>query len=293
MTLINKFLNHISFEKRYSKNTYLSYKQDLNQFTEFINSTFDCDIDKSDHNMIRSWVISLMEEEYTPSSINRKISTLKAFYKFLLKEEIITVNPTSKIKPIKTSKKLPEFIEANNINKILDQEIDINNYSELLETLIIEFFYGTGIRQAELINIKNSDINTELKEVKVLGKGNKERIIPLNTTLLLLIKHFNNKKETKNDNKNGYFFVKNDNQRISRSFIYRTVKKKLNEINTQNKSSPHILRHTFATHLLNNGADLNAIKDLLGHSSLASTQVYTHNDLEKIKKVFRQAHPKA
>lgn len=294
MTSIDNFLNYISLEKRYSINTSESYKTDLEQFYQFIQEVFSIDdLLTCDHNMIRSWVISLMDQNFSPATINRKISTLKAFFKFLSKNELIDRNPSSKIIPIKNSKKLPEFIESKNIINVLDESIEGKDFDGILELLILEFLYGTGIRQSELLNLKMSNLEINKKEVRVLGKGNKERIIPLNTTLLHLLTEYLNKKNDLEGNKTDFLFVKQNNERISKSYIYRTVKKKLNEINTQSKTSPHVLRHTFATHLLNNGADLNSIKELLGHCSLASTQVYTHNDLEKIKKAFRQAHPKA
>lgn len=294
MTFIDNFLDYISLEKRYSINTSESYKTDLEQFHQFIQEVFsNDDLLTCDHNMIRSWVISLMDQNFSPATINRKISTLKAFFKFLHKTELIDRNPSSKIIPIKNSKKLPEFIESKNIINVLDESIEDKDFDGILELLILEFLYGTGIRQSELLNLKMSNLEINKKEVRVLGKGNKERIIPLNTTLLHLLTEYLNKKNDLEGNKTDFLFVKQNNERISKSYIYRTVKKKLNEINTQSKTSPHVLRHTFATHLLNNGADLNSIKELLGHSSLASTQVYTHNDLEKIKKAFRQAHPKA
>lgn len=293
-SLIDDFLNYIHLEKRYSINTYEAYQRDLNQFDEFVKSIFNIEqIELIDHHTVRSWIISLMDEEYSATTINRKLSTLKAFFKFLLKEGITSSNAASKIKPIKTPSRLPEFIEPEKLNLILDTTFDNENFSSLLETLIVELFYGTGIRLSELLNLKNQDIDLHLNEIKVIGKGNKQRLIPLNNTLIRLIPFYSSKKDDLNSNNQDYFFVKEDNQKVSKSFVYRTVKKKLNEINTQTKTSPHVLRHTFATHLLNSGADLNAIKDLLGHSSLASTQVYTHNDLDKLKKVFRQAHPKA
>ena len=292
--LINSFLNHIKLEKRYSANTHEAYQRDLKQFNTFIDVTFKQDrIENTEHNSIRSWVISLMDEEYSATSINRKLSSLKAFFKYLLKEKIIKSNPASKIKPIKTPNRLPEFVEPEKLNSILDSAYDQSDFNSILEILLVEFFYGTGVRLAELMNIKNEDIDLHQNEIRVIGKGKKQRVIPLNNTLLHLIPFYLSKKADLKSNNQDYFFVKENNQKVSKSYVYRTVKKKLNEINTQTKTSPHVLRHTFATHLLNNGADLNAIKDLLGHSSLASTQVYTHNDLDKLKKVFRQSHPKA
>ncbi len=292
--MVNGFYNYLEFERRYSAHTLSSYKIDLKQFKAFLSEVFnEEDTRKVDHNQVRSWVVELMEKELAKTSINRKISTLKVYYKFLLKKGEISKNPTSKVHNFKKDKKLPEFVEEHNINKLLDELARYETFEEMRDVLILELFYGTGMRLAELMNLQESDVKKGGAELKVIGKGNKERRIPLNSTLLELIPKYIKKKHEQEDNKSTFLIVTNAGEKVYRMFVYRTVRKYLSLINTQSKKSPHVLRHTFATHLLDKGADLNAIKELLGHSSLATTQIYTHNTLDKLKKIFDQAHPKA
>jgi integrase/recombinase XerC len=292
--LITSFFYYLEFERRYSSHTVASYRVDLNQFNTFIEGTFEeHDLRLVDHNQVRSWVVDLMERQLAKTSVNRKISTIKVFYKFLLKREEIVKNPTSKITSLKKDKKLPEFVEEQNINALLDQLASYDSFEELRDVLILELFYGTGMRLAELMDLKEIDVRLSEKQVKVIGKGNKERWIPLNATLLELIPKYIKKKHQTSDNNTEFLIVTNAREKVYRMFVYRTVRKYLSYIGSQSKKSPHVLRHTFATHLLDKGADLNAIKELLGHSSLATTQIYTHNTLDKLKKIFEQAHPKA
>jgi len=292
--MIEGFYNYLEFEKRYSPHTLSSYKIDLTQFKVFISDVFgEEDSQLADHNHVRSWVVELMEKELKNTSINRKVSTLKVYYKFLLKNDAISKNPTSKIHSLKQDKKLPEFVEEKNINILLDQLSKYESFEDIRDVLILELFYGTGMRLAELISLKEDDVRLREKKVKVTGKGNKERWIPLNTTLLEIIPKYIIKKHGQADNNTEFLVVTNEGKQLYRMFVYRAVRKYLSLINTQSKKSPHVLRHTFATHLLDKGADLNAIKELLGHSSLATTQIYTHNTLDKLKNIFKQAHPKA
>ena len=246
------------------------------------------------HAQIRHWIIALMEKEIDPKSINRKIVTLKSFYKFQLREGEIKKNPTLKIQSPKAKKKLPVFVEEQNMENLLDYFEFENDFKGIRDKLVIELLYGTGIRLSELIELEEKNVSVFDKSIKVLGKGNKERIIPINPNLLETIELYKTKKKNENFRNNvTQLIVKNDGDKVYPTFIYRMVKKYLGAVTTSEKKSPHVLRHSFATHLLNKGADLNAVKDLLGHTSLAATQLYTHNSIEKLKEVFKQAHPKA
>lgn len=291
----NLFLKYLQFEKRVSINTLRSYTNDLNQFIDFANSNFEIiQIEKANEKAVRAWVVSLMEKDFSSISVNRKISTLKTFYKFLLRENVILSNPMDKVISPKKSKKLPLFVEENQINKLLDDFSFGNNFAGVRNKTIIEMFYNTGIRLSELIGLKLSDVDLKSCTIKVLGKRNKERILPLHLPFIKSLKEYQSLKEQEfNDIENNYFFLTDKGNKMYEKFVYNIVNKYLNFVTTIEKKSPHILRHTFATHMLNNGADLNAIKELLGHSSLAATQVYTHNTFEKLKSVYKQAHPRA
>lgn len=293
--MIDSFLRYVSFEKRYSAHTVTSYETDITQFQEFLNLNFDqIKIQDADHLMIRSWIIFLSEQELKPRSINRKIASLKSFYKFLLKREHISQNPTLKLRPLKSEKKLPSFVKEAEMEQLLDHFKFEEGFVGLRDKLVIELLYSTGIRLSELINLKPSDINFYDKSIKVLGKRNKERVIPISGFIVKLIEEYIVSASDHFGAKNESFLMLTDRgAKTYPVFIYRLIKKHLSQITYAEKKSPHVLRHTFATHLLNKGADLNAVKDLLGHTSLAATQVYTHNSLDKLKKVFDQAHPKA
>jgi integrase/recombinase XerC len=291
--MVNSFLSYIEFEKRYSQHTLTSYKTDLEQFSTYLTTSYQISNPaEANYNIIRSWILSLVENEISAKTINRKIACLRSYYKFLLKKGTITKDPTLKIKTPKVKKSLPVFVEEENMAKLLNQFEFDEGFEGFRDKLILEFLYGTGVRLSELINIKEVDINGFESTVKVLGKGNKQRIIPINKTLLELIDIYKNKKREAMV-VNEFLIVTDNGEQSYPMFIYRIVKKYLSLITTAEKKSPHVLRHTFATHLLNKGADLNAIKDLLGHSSLAATQVYTHNSIEKLKAIFDQAHPKS
>ncbi len=289
------FLKYLQFEKRYSKHTVFSYNTDLDQLTAYLSEQYDgLPPEDVNHSTLRGWIVSLVEGKIQPKSINRKIASLRAYYKFLLKQGAIDKDPTTKIRLLKTSKKLPQFVNEKDMNLLLDNCEFSDDFTGLRDRLILELLYGTGIRLSELVSLKESDINPSNKTIKVLGKRNKERIIPFSSSLEKVIKEYQSeKKKLSNSEYNAELLVTDKGQPCYPMFVYRLVKKYLNLFTTIDKRSPHVLRHTFATHLLNKGAELNAVKDLLGHTSLAATQVYTHNSLEKLKSVFDQAHPKA
>lgn len=289
--MIESFLKYLKFEKRFSRHTLVSYQTDLKQFKEFL-SAFDSTPEAATHIDVRAWIVSLVENQINARSINRKIATLRSFYKFLLKREIITTDPSSRIKVLKTAKRLPQFVKQSELNILLDQFDFKNSLNGWRDKVMLEVLYGTGIRLSELVNLEVKDIDLNKQTIKVLGKRNKERVIPFSNGLKVVILDYMKAKEgliTKND----FFLITNKGEKVYPEFVYRIIKKYLKNYTSADKTSPHVLRHTFATHLLNKGADLNAVKDLLGHSSLAATQVYTHNSMEKLKKVFDQAHPKA
>lgn len=291
---IESFLNYIRFEKRYSNNTYESYKNDIAQFAVFIAANGEENILNVTHIDIRNWMVSLMQDKITPRSINRKISALKSFYKYLLRKGEIKKSPLTKVQTPKTSKRLPVFVEQPGIDKLFSEIEFSEGYDGLLEKIILELLYNTGMRRSELINLKEADVDSYHAQLKVLGKGNKERLIPVHPSLLQSIKNYiAEKNKLPQVTERERLLVSKHGSKLQTTFVYSTVKRYLNLVTTVNKKSPHVLRHTFATHLMNNGADINAVKELLGHSSLAATQVYTHNTIDKLKEVYRKAHPKA
>ena len=285
-----KFISYLSSERRLSQNTIVSYSNDLDQFHCFLNEHFNItsQISEVSFHIVRSWVANLFENGVQPRSINRKISTLKTFFKYLEREELIEVNPMLKIVGPKTSKGLPLFVKENEIKLLLEEVVFESGFIGRRDKLIIEIFYSTGMRLTELINIKITDINFHYKSIKVIGKRNKERIIPLSNSIINSIQLFISEFDLKD-----FLITNSKGNKVYSKLVYRVVRKYLSKITSINKKSPHILRHTFATHMLNNGADINAIKDLLGHSNLNATQVYTHNTVEKLKSIYKQAHPRA
>lgn len=292
-----KFLRHLQFERRYSTHTLTSYQTDLEQFFEFLDKTYQVkDVKEITHFYVRSWIVSLIEFKIGTRSINRKITALKSFFKFQMRDRIITKDPMTKIVSPKISKKLPAFVDKDKMDDLLDKTEFEDGFSGLRNKLIIEFLYHTGVRLSELINLRETDIDLDNLTIKVKGKRNKERLIPISQPLVKMIKQYRQEKFKIADVsklKENIFFINDDGNKLYPKFVYRLVRKKLNEVTTLNRKSPHVLRHTFATQLLNNGAEINAVKELLGHTSLASTQVYTHNTIEKLKNVHKQAHPKA
>lgn len=293
---IDNFLRYIEFEKRYSPKTIIAYKRDLSQFAEFIQSEYTINnIVSVNHQIIRSWIVSLVSNSISSRTINRKISTLKSYFKFLLKENIVETNPMVKIISPKTNKNIPEFVAKEKMDILFDDIKFGNDFNGNRDRLIIELFYFTGIRLTELIELKDTDIDENNLKLKVLGKRNKERIIPFSNVLLDSIKNYKQERDKilEGTESNNYLFVTSKGKKIYEKLVYRVVNSYLGKVSTLKKKSPHVLRHTFATHMLNNGADLNAIKEILGHANLSATQIYTHNTVEKLKSIYKQAHPRA
>jgi integrase/recombinase XerC len=293
--MVNSFLDFLNTEKRYSAHTVLAYRKDIEQFLVFLKDTYEeSDAINANHLMIRTWVLEMMEKGLDPKSVNRKLATLRTFYKFLLRNKALDINPMLKVRAPKMRKKLPVFVEESSMIKLLDHLEFTADFAGLRDRMVLDFLYGTGIRLSELIELKDTHINWLEGVVKVRGKGNKERIIPIPQGVLNTAKKYHDEKTKVGLCNNDLNFIVTDKgEGVYPVFIYRLVKSYLNHVSTIEKKSPHVLRHTFATHLLNKGADLNAIKDLLGHTSLAATQVYTHNSIEQLKKIFDQAHPKS
>jgi len=295
-TIASDFLQHIRYEKRLSHHTLTAYANDLEQFSVFLAA--ECNLEqpeKADFRHIRSWVVSLVENGLDKTSVNRKIATLRSFYGFLLRRKLITVDPMVKIQALKTSKKLPVYVEEKPMETLLDDVDFPDTFEGIRDKLVLELLYSTGIRLSELTGLKTADVNLYEKTITVLGKRNKHRIVPLTQPLFELVQQYTRlKQEAFSGQADGVYLIVSDKGiQAYPVLIQRIVKRHLNVVTTLEKKSPHVLRHTFATHLLNRGADLNAIKDLLGHTSLAATQVYTHTSLEQLKKTYDQAHPKA
>jgi integrase/recombinase XerC len=294
--MIDSFINYLEFEKKASPHTADAYRSDLGQLEEFLMLSFEInDISRGNHPELRAWVIDLVDSGLSSTTVNRKIATLRSYYKFLLRSRIISADPTYKLKSLKTPKKLPEFVQESAIESVLSEGVYEPSFEGQRDKMVMEFLYLTGVRLSELIGLKWSDINLIEDSVKVLGKRKKERIIPITKGLkqnILLYKKVFEERFSK-VGQSDYFIVSNQQKQSYPMMIFRIVRHYLDLFAQTSKRSPHVLRHTFATHLLNKGADLNAIKDLLGHANLAATQVYTHNSMEKLKVVFEQAHPKA
>jgi len=288
------FRDYLQLEKKYSPHTVNAYLNDIDFFESFNKNQFnEKNIEKANYSQIRSWIVSLVDDNISNVSVNRKMQSLKAFYKFLLKTKQIEVSPLLKHKALKTPKTLQIPFSENEVAEVLNQMQNPVGFEEIRDKLIIDLFYTTGIRRTELINLKITNVNSSGNTIKVLGKRNKERIIPvLPIVSQQLILYLNERAHLEKVTDSDYFFLAKKGLKLNDSFVYRLIKSYFSTVSEKVKKSPHILRHTFATHLLNNGADLNSVKELLGHSSLASTQVYTHSSLSELKKVYENAHPR-
>lgn len=293
--MIEQFLKYLCYQKRVSPHTLTAYQCDLEEFSDFLINTYPgITVDKASYGEIRSWLIALVDAGLKPTSVNRKMASLRSLYKFLMKEGILKRSPMMKIKALKSEKRLPTFVRESEMQNLLDGIEFSHDFPGLRNQLILELFYSTGMRLSELLQLKDSRVDLHSKTVKVLGKRNKERLIPFPDSLVPLIKEYRKARNKEVDAATkDLLFLTDQGSACYPMMVYRMVKKYLTENTSVEKRSPHVLRHTYATHLLNKGAEINAVKDLLGHSNLAATQVYTHNSIEKIKKAFDLAHPKA
>ena len=290
---VAEFLSYLNLQKRFSPLTTKNYAVDLKQFFNFLNQeVYDSRLSEISYQHVRSFIASLIDKKKSTVSVNRKISCLKSFFKYALKNNLISNNPMQKIQGPKTPKRLPVFIDENQIDKIFNQLKFDSGFEGIRNKLLIDVLYQTGLRRAELINLKETDLDLISLQLKVLGKRNKERIIPFSIHLKRSIQEYLNAKQ-ENNLINSFLFVNLKNIQLSPQALTKIVSEILSEVTTNKKKSPHILRHTFATHLLNRGADINAVKELLGHANLSATQIYTHNTIEKLKKSYNQAHPRS
>ncbi len=287
------FLDYLSLEKKYSSHTVTAYSADLHAFLDFLKAEFEQnDPESANYSQIRSWIVQLSEGGISNRSINRKISSLKAYYRFQLKTGQIEFSPLAKHKALKTSKKVQIPFSENEITQVLEN-IDDDTFEGMRDRLVVELFYSTGIRRSELLNIKINDPDLEEGVLKVLGKRNKERYVPLLPSVKKsLEKYISMRGQAEDEPGSEYLFINSKGNKLPESFVYRIINNYFSKVSGKLKKSPHILRHSFATHLLNQGANLNAVKELLGHSSLAATQVYTHNSIAELSKIHRQAHPR-
>lgn len=298
LNTIEKFVSYLSHEKRFSPHTILAYTGDLQQFSDFLNFQYQIDQPaEASHFMVRSWIVSLMEKDYDARSVNRKLTTLRSYFNFMIRTGQLDRSPMRKVIAPKTRKKLPEYLDPARMDQLFrTMEGEDSGFESLRNQLLIDMLYRTGIRRAELIGLKVSDVNLYSLTITVLGKRNKMRQIPFTSSFAHILKRYMELRKDYMEQKaesQDWFFIDNSGNQMYPGFVYRIVKAEISKVSTGKKRSPHILRHSFATALLNEGADINAIKELLGHSSLAATQVYTHNSIEKLKEIYRQAFPKA
>ena len=289
---LNSFFDYLTYEKKYSTHTITSYKNDLFQFILFINpSEEEFSISEINYQHIRAWVTNLIKHKIAARSVNRKLSSLKSFFKYLQRQQIIEINPLSKISGPKTPKRLPVFVDEQQMENLFLDVVFEEGFNGQRDRLILDLLYQTGIRRSELTHLKETDVDLFNSTIKVLGKRNKERLIPISLELKRNLDDYLSVKQALNIS-NIMLLVTEKGNALSEQAVYKSVKNYLSQVTTIQKKSPHVLRHTFATHLLNNGADINAVKDLLGHANLSATQVYTHNTIDKLKKSYKQAHPR-
>jgi integrase/recombinase XerC len=289
----DSFIQYLQYEKRYSEHTIRNYTSDLSQLDEYLKTAFEQDgVEGATHVQLRSWIVSMVELDAAPATIKRKISAVKAYFKWLKKFHGLQTDPTAKLLLPKSPKRLPVYVEEDQMEQLSTEGVFPDTFDGIRDQAIIEMFYHTGIRCAELIGLKNFDIDIQRSTIKVLGKRNKERIIPVGDRLLSVLSEYVAKRGEIDDQKDrDFFFLTARGSKLYPRLVYNVVNTYLGNVSSLRKKSPHVLRHTFATHMLNRGADLNAIKEILGHASLAATQVYTHNSVEKLKNIHRESHP--
>jgi integrase/recombinase XerC len=288
---ISHFLDYLKKNKRYSVHTLTAYKTDLNQLQNYLVAQYELKIELANSEILRSWIVDLLENGTQNKSVNRKISSTKSFYKYMLREGVINKNPTDKLISPKVSKPLPIFIREKEMDNLLDSFAFEDSFKGARDRLILELLYSSGIRLSELIGVKLSNVNFAQQNMRVLGKGNKERIVPLHREVIATINCYLEQRQQVKKDEN--LLLTDSGKKMYPKFVYRKVNYYLGQVTTASKKSPHVLRHTFATHMLNNGADLNTIKEILGHANLSATEVYTHNTIEKLKNIYKQAHPRA
>jgi len=295
MDYSKEFIDYLKYEKRYSVHTIIAYQSDLFFFKNFYHEQYPGSTILHAHSKeIRAWVVELMQKKISTRSINRKLSTLKKYYKFLLREKVIELNPMNKIISPRVMKKLPNFIEEERVNFLLDDVMRGNDYASWRDRMVVETLYNLGLRLSEIVNLEQEDIDLYNLQVKVRGKRNKERIIPISLKFRDLLKqYFNILNDFSPETGRKFVFFTDSGNQMYPKFVYRLVHKWITQVSTTEKKSPHVMRHTFATHMLNRGADLNGIKELLGHANLSATQVYTHNSFKKLKDIYSKAHPRA
>ncbi len=294
MTNIESFAKYLKYERQYSDHTVTSYIKDVEQYGQYLITHLELtEILSATHLHVRSWIVHLMNNDYAPKSVNRKLSSIKTFYKYQKKIGATDVNPATKINGPKLSKRLPTVVRKDDIDRGLALLEEQDSFEAKRDLTLINLLYQTGIRRAELINLKDTDVNTARKSIKVLGKGNKERLVPISAELSKMIDQYIILRNETFSQCDEYLLVTDKGKKMYPKFVYAKVKHWISGVSTVEKRSPHILRHSFATHLADNGAELNAIKELLGHSSLAATQIYTHNSIERLKDVYSKAHPRA
>jgi len=291
---ISLFQDFIKFERRYSTHTIRAYKDDLEHFSQFLKSQFEVDlVDQINASMIRTWMAAFAAQKVLPRTINRKVSTLKSFFKFCLVKQWMEVSPAKTIQVLKTKKRLPTYVEQEQIENLLRNDFFPDDFDGRMEYLVVVILYQTGMRVSELVNLKDTQIDLPRAQIKVLGKGNKERVIPIGNELISIIKNYIEERNKINmEDFPKQFLVNSRHKHPTARQLYSIVKKYLSLVTTADKKSPHVLRHSFATHLTSNGAELNAVKELLGHSSLAATQVYTHNSIDRLRDIHKKSHPK-
>lgn len=289
MSYKESFIHYLQVEKRYSKHTILAYEEDLNQFASFAELSESSEWNEVNHQLVRAWVVDLLENGQSNRTVSRKISCLRSFFKWLIASGKVEQNPMLRIRGPKVEKRLPQFVKQSEIESARIEELFSSNFEGIRDRLMFELFYQTGIRLSELIELKNKDVTSN--SIKVLGKRNKERIIPIGQDLYQIIQSYDKIKPTGPDSQ-LLLFVKKDGRKMSPKFVYRKINTYLGSVTNARKKSPHILRHTFATHMLNNGAGLETLKELLGHANLSATQVYTHNSFAQINSIYSHAHPR-